>query len=229
MKSISFLSTCIVLMLASVQAEAQNSQTTGPPPANLWMTYPVSWTPAADTVAASIRQQRDEFFDDFIGMGVPLTPSSAKSRAFSEGVPSPNQPEIPQLPNRTVVIGTFLSYQPVLSKSGRAIYTEVTLSVSNSSSALTLILNGGTVITQSGGVLSFLTNPSQFSIKPGRTYLFALSFYSRGGFYRVGKSWDLSGGTVQSNSPVSAQNPSTLVGMSVQQLIASLNAQFGIQ
>ena len=238
-RMVPFLSTCIILILAVVQADAQNSQTTGPPPANLWMTYPVSWTPASDTVAASIRQERDQFFDDFIGLGVPLTPSNAKSAGFSEGVPSPNQQEIPQLPNRTVVIGTFQSYQPVLSKSGRAIYTEVTLSVSNlfqdaagnlgSGSTLTLILNGGTVLTQSGVVLSFLTNPSPFSIKLGRTYLFALSFYSSGGFYREGKSWDLSGGTVQLNSPVSAQTPSTLIGMSLQQLIAVLNAQFGIQ
>jgi hypothetical protein len=234
-----FLCTCIVLILASVQADAQNPQTSGPPPANLWMTYPVSWVPASDTVAVSIRQQRDQFFDDLIGLGVPLTPSNAKSRAFSVGVLSPNQQEIPQLPNRTVVIGTFQSYQSVLSKSGRAIYTEVTLSVGNvfqdaagdlgSSATLTLILNGGTVTTQSGVVLSFLTNPSQFSIKPGRTYLLALSFYSNGGFYRLGKSWDLTGGTVQPNSPVSAQSPSTVNGMNVQQLIAALNAQFGIQ
>jgi hypothetical protein len=98
-----------------------------------------------------------------------------------------------------------------------------------SGSTLTLILKGGAVTTQSGVVLSFLTNPTQFSIKPGRTYLFALSFYSNGGFYRLGKSWDLSGGAVKPNSPVSAQAPSTLNGMNVQQLIAALNAQFGIQ
>lgn len=238
-RMVPFLSICIILILAVVQADAQNSQTTGPPPANLWMTYPVTWVPASDTVAVSIRQQRDQFFDDLIGLGVPLTPANAKSRAFSVGVPFPNQPEIPQLPNRTVVIGTFQSYQPVLSKSGRAIYTEVTLSLSNvfqdaagdlgSSATLTLILNGGTVITQSGVVLSFLTNPAPYSIKPGRTYLFALSFYSNGGFYREGKSWDLSGGTVQTNSSFSAQTPSTLIGMSLQQLITVLNAQFGIE
>jgi hypothetical protein len=203
MKSmVPFLSTCIILILASVQADAQNSQTTGPPPANLWMTYPVTWVPASDTVAVSIRQQRDQFFDEIIGLGVPLTPANAKSSVFSFGVPSPNQQEIPQLPNRTVVIGTFQSYQPVLSKSGRAIYTEVTLSVSNvfqdagnlgSGSTLTLILNGGTVTTQSGTVLSFLTNPSQFSIKPGWTYLFALSYYFQRWFLpfrnKLGPKW----------------------------------------
>jgi hypothetical protein len=226
-------------MLAGVRANAQDPRTGGPPPANLWMTYPVAWVPASDAVAAPIRQQRDQFFGDLIGLGVPLTPANAKSRAFSLGVPLADQQEIPQLPNRTVVIGTFQSYQPVLSKSGKAIYTEVAVSVSNvfedaagdlaSNSILTLILNGGTVTTQSGAVLSFLTNPSQFSIKPGRSYLLALSFYAKGDFYRLGKSWDVTAGTVQANSPFSSRTPSTLVGMRVEQLIAMLNSRFGIR
>jgi hypothetical protein len=43
---------------------------------------------------------------------------------------------------------------------------------------MVLILNGGTVSTEEGVVLSFLTQPRQISIHAGRTYLLALSFYS---------------------------------------------------
>ena len=94
---------------------------------------------------------------------------------------------------------------------------------------MVLILNGGTVSTEEGVVLSFLTQPRQISIHAGRTYLLALSFYSSGGFYRLGKSWDLTDGTVKANFPSSKQIPSTLIGMSLQQLITALDAQFGIQ
>lgn len=234
-----FLWACIIIVLTGAQADAQNPQTSGPPPANLWMTYPVSWTPASDTVAASTRQQRDQFFDESIGLGVPLTPTNVRSRAFSQGVPLPNQQEIPPFPNRSLVIATFDSYQPVLSSSGRSIYTEVLLTVKNvfqdaaggvtPGAQLVLILNGGTVSTQAGVVLSYLTQRRQFYIKPGSTYLLALSYYSNGNFYQLGKSWDLTDGTAKANFPSTQQTPSTLVGLPVQQLIATLNAQFGIK
>jgi hypothetical protein len=149
-------------MLHGVYAYAQNPQTMGPyPPANLWMTYPVNWAPADDPVPSSVRQQRDLYFDELIGLGAPLTPANVRSKGFSEGgVPLPNQQEIPQLANRTLVTATFESYQPVLSKSGRTIYTEVMFSVSNvfqdaagdvtPSAQLAVILNGGTVNTEAG-------------------------------------------------------------------------------
>jgi hypothetical protein len=227
-------------MLCCVHAYAQNSQTSGPnPPANLWMTIPISWAPASDSVPSSVRQQRDKYFDELIGLGVPLTPANVRSTGFSEGVPSPNQQEIPQLPNRTVVIGTFDSYQPVLSKSGRAIYTEATFFISNvfqdaagdvrPGGHLILIINGGTVQTEAGVVLSFLTQPRSVSVHVGRTYLLAISYEPMGDFYRLGKTWDLADGVVKANFSTGPRVPSTLAGMSVQQLVVALDAQFGIQ
>ena len=227
-------------VLCCVHACAQNSRTSGPyPPANLWMTVPVSWAPGSDPVPSPVRQQRDKYFDDVIGLGVPLTPANVKSKGISEGVPSPNQPEIPRLPNGTVVIGTFDSYQPVLSKSGRAIYTEATFFISNvfqdaagdvrPGAHLVVIINGGTVQTDAGVVLSFLTQPQSFSVHVGRTYLLATSYEPMGDFYRLGKTWDLTDGVVRTNFSSGPRIPSTLAGISVQQLVVALDAQFGIQ
>ncbi len=137
------------------------------------------------------------------------------------------------------MIGTFDSYQPVLSKSGRAIYTEATAFVSNvfqdaagdvrPGAHLVVIINGGTVQTEEGVVLSFLTQPRAVSVHVGRTYLLAVSFEPEGDFYRLGKTWDLTDGVVKANFSTSPHIPSTLAGMTVQRLVVALNAQFGIQ
>jgi hypothetical protein len=218
---------------------AQNP-TTGPSytPANLWMTNPVPWSPGNDRVPSAVRQQRDQYFDGLIGLPVPLTPANVKGSGIALGVPLPNQTEIPALPNRAVLIATFSSYQPVLSKSGRAIYTEATFSVSNvfqdatgsiqPGSNIVVILPGGTVTTQ-GIVLSFLTQRRMYFVAPGRTYLLALSLHSNGTFYGLGKDWDLTSGVVIPDFSASKQVPSTLVGLTLQQLITRLNAQLGIQ
>jgi hypothetical protein len=202
------------------------------------MTTPLPWVPGNDPVPSSVRQQRDQYFDELIGLPSALTPANVKSTGFSLGVPLPNQTEIPVLPDRAVVIASFSSYQPVLSRSGRSIYTEVTFSVSNSfqdpaggiktGSTIVLILPGGTVRTEAGLVLSFLTQPRRYFVAPGRIYLLALSFHSVGNFYSLGKNWDLTTGVVQQNFGASKQAPSTLVGLTVPQLITTLNAQFGI-
>jgi hypothetical protein len=226
-----------VVLLQTAVGYAQRGPTSLAP--NLWMTYPVAWSPANDAVPSAVRQMRDQYMDESIGFGVPLTPANAKSRVYSEGVPFPNQPELPELSNRSIVIGTFVSYQPVLSKSGRAVYTEATFSVSNvfqdasgtvkPGSSIVVILRGGTVQTDAGVVLSYLTQRLSYCVGPGNTYLLAFSFQPNGNFYVIGKDWDLTTGTAKLNSFNGAGVPSTLVGLSIPQLISTLNAHFGIQ
>jgi hypothetical protein len=205
-------------------------------PANLWMKDPVAWSPQSDLVPSSLRGQRDQYFDELIGLPVALTPLNAGSRLFSEGASARVQPEIPELPNRALVIATFQSYQPVLSMSGRAIYTEATFSVSSVFQAagnvmpgksLVLILPGGTVKTPAGDILSFLTQPRKYFVSTGRTYLLAVSFHPTGEFFMLGKGWDLSDGVVKPNFSRSAGTPATLDGLTVAQLTATLNTQFG--
>lgn len=203
---------------------------------NLWMTTPVPWSPASDPAQATVRQSRDRYFDRLIGLREPLTPANVRGSGISEGLPPPHQAEIPRLPDRAVLIGTFVSYQPVLSNSGRAIYTEVTFLVSNTfednsghaspGSKFVLILPGGTVTTSRGDVLSFLTQPRAYSVSVGRTYLLALSYHSDGDFFMVGRDWDITGGVVKANFSGSPTAPSSLIGLSLQELVAKLNAQF---
>jgi hypothetical protein len=206
------------------------------PAANLWMTNPLPWSPANDPVPSAVRQARDQYFDQLIGYREPLTPANVKGTGISEGVPLRNQSEIPELPNRTLVIATFTSYQPVLSRSGRAIYTEATFSVSNMfednsghttpGNNLVLIIPGGTVTTN-GMVLSFLTQPRQYSVSLGRTYLLAMSYHTNGAFFILGKDWDVTDGVVKANFSVSSKAPASLIGLTLQQLVAKLDAQFG--
>lgn len=206
------------------------------PAANLWMTTPIPWTPANDQAPVAVRQARDQYFDQIIGYREPLTPANVKGTGVSEGVPLRNQSEIPELPNRTLVIGTFNSYQPVLSRSGRAIYTEATFFVSNMfednsghaipGSTLVMIIPGGTVSTNAV-VLSFLTQPRQYSVSVGKTYLLAMSYHANGTFFMLGKDWDVTDGVVKANFSVSPNAPASLIGLNLQQLVAKLNSQFG--
>src|ERR1700689_524916 len=92
--------TAIIALQTAVVGYAQPNT----PAPNLWMTYPVAWSPANDTVPSAARQMRDQYMDESIGFGVPLTPANAKSVVYSEGVPIANQSEILPLPNRSVVI-----------------------------------------------------------------------------------------------------------------------------
>ncbi len=201
------------------------------------MTNPVPWSPATDPVPSPIRQTRDRYFDQLIGDRKPLTPENVKGTVISEGVPLPNQSEIPELPNRALVIATFISYQPVLSKSGKMIYTEATFSVNNMfednsghaipGSNLVLIIPGGTVVTTNGVVLSFLTQPRRFSVSLGRTYLLAMSYHAGGVFFILGKDWDVTEGVVKANFSTSRKAPASLIGLTLPQLVAKLDAQFG--
>jgi hypothetical protein len=223
----------LITMVSENWAAAQARLATPPyPAANLWMTYPVPWSPASDTLPMPVRQQRDQYFDGLIGLPASITPENMRSTGFGEGV-SLSTLEIPNVPNRSIVIGTFASYHPVLSRSGRSIYTEVVLSLSHvfedsggnlPGSAIVLILPGGTVSTPAAE-LSFLTQPRQYFIKPGSTYLLVMSFHRDGTFYMLAKDWDLTSGIVQRNSPAPKTAPSTLVGLTTQQLITRLVAQ----
>jgi hypothetical protein len=220
-------------------ASAQNPIFEGPriPPANLWMTYPVVWSPDIDPVPTPVRQQRDQYFDDLIGLRTPLTPETAKGSGLSEGATYGPQAEFPTVPNRSVVIATFVSYRPVLSRSGRSIYTEVTFSISDvfqrsggnaPGGAIVVILPGGTVTTPAGAVISFLTQPRCHCVKPGNTYLLVLGYRSAGSFYMLAKDWDLTSGVALPDFSAPKSTPSVLAGLTVEQLKKVLTAQ-GLQ
>jgi hypothetical protein len=82
-------------------------------------------------------------------------------------------------------------------------------------------------VIANGAVLSFLTQPRQYSVSVGKTYLLAIAYYSEGDFFMLGKDWDVTDGVVKANFYGSRNAPATLVGMTLQQLLATLKAKFG--
>lgn len=231
---------CCLALTLTQPSKAQDQHPNGPPftPKNHWMTIPVAWLPSADAVPAKIRLVRDNRFDQLIGFPTPLTPKSAVLRHQSGGTIIGIPPEFPIVRHRNVLIAQFVSYRSVLSASGRSVYTEILLQVSeifgdklgaHIPGVTTIIVPGGTVRTQSGSVISYLTQPQKYALEPGRTYLLVTSFNEEGGYHMLAKSWDLSTGIVQPNFFVGKDWPSTLTGLTYQQLTSRLKNQFDVR
>lgn len=179
--------------------------------ANEWMRAPTAES-SPDDVLGPIRAARNAFFDRGIGAASPLTPNSASALHLSEGshyqITSEPPPEIPVVSNRAIITGTFISHRSVLTASRRAIYTEVKILVGqvfetskqvSHGSTITIALPGGSIKTAKG-ILSYLTDPKEYFIQPGKRYLFVLSYHPRGVFYSSVRTWSISGGTVRPNS-----------------------------
>jgi hypothetical protein len=199
--------------------------------ANRWMKESRSWSARADTISPALRAQRDRYMDELVGLTAPLTPDNAETKAISEGSTYGIQlAEIPTVEQRSVVIGTFTSYQPVLSASGRSIYTEITFYLTHvfedssnqlaTGSRMTVIVPGGTVRDASGRTMSFLTHPRQYFVAPGKSYLLAVSFRTAGEFFILGKNWEIAGGVVKPNFV--SRRPSAFAGLTLKQLIDAI-------
>jgi hypothetical protein len=223
----------VVLSIASAQS--------GSAP-NAWMKEPTD-VAAPDEVSRSVRKLRDDHFD-----GSPFASRAALTRenvgrtARFPGKSSGSAPEIPDVPLRAVLIGTFESHRSVMTPSRRAIYTEVSIKCNHIfediggatrlGSQITILFLGGTVKDANGDVLSFLTQPKSYFIEPGKTYLLVLRYRPGGDFYDSGKSWDLSDGIVRANNAVenarAKAGGSTLVGHSTKERIRALDERFSV-
>jgi hypothetical protein len=207
-------------------------QETRLPAPNAWMKVPTD-LPSTDEATGALRAERDSSFDKPFLRRPVLTAENASSTAVSEGAYFADAPEIPAFPDRAVVIGTFKSSRSVLSASGHCIYTELQFQVDTvfdkgpapalAGSTITIAMVGGTVRKPDGEIISFLTQPRAYSIQPGGTYLAILEYRSKGQYYALGTTWDLSEGLTKPNSPLekdrTERGKSTLVGLSKDQLI----------
>ena len=237
-----------IIAIAGMFAAGGSAQTRRPvqaPPArvaNAWMK--VASARSADPVAASLRYARDLAFDRGFGRGGVLTPENA-GPAISERAYAGMPPEIENLPNRAILIATFTGFRSVLTASGRAVYTEITFRVSDAiedasghaspNSDVTVIVPGGSVTTESGEVISFLTQPRPYYVEPGRTYLMVMTYVPEGDYY-VGpgmlppKTWDLTDGVSKPNDWVEVARErdggATLLGLTRGQLVSLLRARF---
>ena len=210
--------------------------------ANEWMKVPMD--PAGpDNVDPYIRHLRDEFWDDLVGNFGVLTPDTeAHVGGPDYGPGAGGDPEVPHFrgDREAALIGTFVRYRTALTASGKAIYTDVTLSVEHIfqdavqghaaySREITIGVPGGTVRT-AGGVISFLTDPQPYFMQPRGTYVLYLHYTPDGDFYTGIPAWDLSDGTAKAVGPAErsrvAKGESTLVGLSKDELTRNLDGQF---
>jgi hypothetical protein len=198
-----------------------------------------------DDVPPYLRHWRDEYWDGQLGYFGILTPKTVVHTSQGDtGASLGGDPEIPDLrKNEAAVLGTFIRYKSVLTASGRAIYTEVIFRVDHlfqgaarghavPSAEITVCLRGGTVRTVDGQIISYLTDPREYFMQPGRTYLLVGAAYTADGdFFESGTpQWDLSDGVVRANfSEARAKargQESTLIGLTKEDLIHSLDKRF---
>jgi hypothetical protein len=194
---------------------------------------------SVDPVPAPLRRQRDLDFDRFVGGGLVLTPAIALGVTLSEGSYIGMPPEIPDISNRAVFIATFTASRSLLTASGQAVYTEITFRVSDvfedpsghggPGSDVTVIVPGGTVKTASGEVISFLTQPRQYFVEPGKTYLLVTQYMPEGDYHFTPKTWDLSDGICRANDAWEVgqerQGGAMLIGLTRGQLVNLLRAR----
>jgi hypothetical protein len=210
---------------------------------NAWMKTPTDLS-KSDDVPFYLRQIRDGYWDGQLGGFGVLTPKTVIHSATDYGWNPLVNKEIPDIDNNhAAFIGTFVRYKSVLTASGRAIYTEVTFKVDHvfqdaarghaaAEGEITVIVAGGTVRTKDGEVISYLTDPQQYFVRPGRTYLILGDHYSADGeFYESAGTplWDLSDGIVKANfseARAKAMGPSTLIGLTKEDLIRSLDERY---
>jgi hypothetical protein len=199
-----------VMGLAARQSKTTTPQNEPATVANAWMMVPTQSMARLAGITESLRADRDRFWDSsMIAAQVPLT-KAVVGAALSEG-DGDSGPEIPKISDRAILTATFVKYRSILTASERAVYTEVTFQVSDvyqvlgvghiiPGSDVTVALPGGTVISSSGQLVSFLTQPRELFLQPGRKYLLVLSYRSVGDFYTVARHWDISDGVVRPNT-----------------------------
>ena len=229
------------LVLAALLIPAALSQTTStqPKPApNAWMLTPTPYLDWEKDISLAMRAARDKYLDQgAAGQKYPLTSPHADPLGPGIGCGTPRS-DIPVAKGRVALIGTFTQHRAVLSKSEFSLYTEVTVHVDEvfedrtGSGAfpgkdIILIFTGGTVTLKSGRVLSYNTEPIEYSLQPGHRYLLFLTYEREGDFYIVSNDWDVTDGTVRPNTRPgqyrASHGLSSLSGLTVQQLVPALS------
>ncbi len=177
--------------------------------ANKWMLEPVDIESQKDTVDPQSRSLRDAFWDKCCGQQQPLSSLQTSHLGhYHEGVMLPNTPELPVLRDGAWIIGKFESFHTYLTKSQRAIYTEVNVRVQKvfGQTGLARVSPGqlidigdfgGTITAPWGGKYTYEVEPMRYHFQPGHTYLMLIEYRPEGQLYVVGKRWELSNGVVE--------------------------------
>jgi hypothetical protein len=206
------------------------------------MLIPTPYLAWNEGISPSVRAQRDHYWDKVSMSDRPVTAPGAGSISSEGGDDLTVDPyDIPNVPNRVVLMATFREHSSVLSASEYSLYSEVILLVDQvfedssgsghpfANGRITAIVYGGTVFLRSGERFSVHVEPKELFLQPGHKYLLVLSYHSEGDFYGYGDSWDISDGTVRPNTTrtqfLAESQHSELSGVSATQISAVLNKE----
>ena len=228
----------MALLMGTAAAQARPSDSTKPA-ANAWRLAPTPYLDWNKDVSPAVRAQRDAFWDEVTHREWPLTVRRVEG-AIGVGVGGPDygddgrQPEIPDVPNRAILTAAFTGDHSVLSASEKSIYTEIMMAVQQvfqdktgsdnlaPHKDVTLMLIGGTVALKSGKTLSDHVQPSELSLRPGRSYLLVLQYHKEGDWYELKEDWDITDGIVRANTRwgqyLAKKGRSRLNGLAVEHL-----------
>jgi hypothetical protein len=185
---------------------------------------------ANETVPASTRAQRDQFWNE--GLEWLIEPSGHIS---DPGVGSIDLERNPlDVPGAVIVAATVGGYRTF--SSALKPYVEATVCVDRVFGDWSRVAHPSTrqhiTILAKGDWASDLSAPQdpyrlEVTLRPGRTYLVILTYHRIGDFYESYDSWDITDGIVRANTPVTKyqaeKGKSPLEGLTVQQLGPALS------
>jgi hypothetical protein len=239
------IATMTVICAVSTTLPAQTTPNNkSKPAADAWMLTPTPYLEWNKDISASMRAERNRFWDEASMSPVPLT-QNGSGRVTGGSYDLEGDPdEISNIfSHRVVLTATFTGHRSVLTPSERSLYTEMTLRVDEvfedrsgsghptANRDITLIVYGGTVVLRDGQAFSIknpMASPELF-IQPDHKYLLVLGYQNDGDFYEYDDSWDITDGTARASSPramyFAQQGQSALDGLSVRQLGPALDKE----
>jgi len=194
------------LFLIQVAACAQSTGTKTSKPATRhddWRRIAIpALPPPNDPAELQILKERGDVFDSFSITGVPLDqPQPARAGGSSRSIG--NRTELPFFDNEAIVVATFDSYQPYLTLTRLATYTDVKLSVEQvlapgptqilPGQLADLLIDGGCIKLENGKTINDVRYDDFgiYSIQPGHRYVLVLQHHAKGQFFTSEKDWEL--------------------------------------
>lgn len=230
-----------------------NDRMAAPPaePTNLWQQEPRIPKPMPPVVGSpeyNVCAQRNAYADKVYSPHMSFEELDRRHLSFGisdvEAVPHA-RPAVPAVhPNELVGVGSFDSFEAVLTPSHRSIYSEVHLRLETvmlcnfascpaSGAVVDIFVPGGTVYMPDGEKRSFLAGPHPYGLSSHRGYVVFLKHITEGDFYLLDKSIDITTGYAVPNDPddTIAQQRGTwpLREMSESEVVSAISEKLAVQ
>ena len=203
---------------------------------NKWRLTPVDLQLQSDKIAASVRAARNAYWQPIL-QSEREREAGGRSVAMTGGPPSLN--EVADNPGSVWVVASFDHYlvEPV-DQDFKLLYTEMSFRVNQiikQPKALFIPgmffdvdVEGGSIKTPHGDIVSWRISPRRFFMQPGHTYIMEIRALEVGQLYFVGKIWDVSSGKVVADhadeASRAAEGHSKLNGMATQDAVSYLQS-----